>query len=53
MIFLVVGAPMAHPPAGLIWYPVFAIFEGISCWRSAADAFHSKAFHFGTRGARG
>ena len=44
MIFLIVGAPQPHPPAGLVWYPVFCVFEVISCWRSAADGFHSGAF---------
>ncbi len=46
MVFLIIGAPQPHPAAGLVWYPVFALFEIISCWRSAADGFHSGAFRF-------
>jgi hypothetical protein len=44
MIFLLLAVPQAHPAAGLVWYPVFAVFEGVVCWRAGADAFHSKAF---------
>lgn len=49
MIFLTIASPQQHPPAGLTWYPWLVVFEAVSCWRSAADAFHSKAFRFGAR----
>ncbi|WP_131193736.1 hypothetical protein [Lichenihabitans psoromatis] len=53
MTFLVLAASQPHPPpAGVIWYPVFVVFEVISCWRSAADAFHSKAFRLKAGGGR-
>jgi hypothetical protein len=44
LIYLFLLSPQGNPPAGYAFYPVFVVFEGISCWRSAADAFHSKAF---------
>ena len=28
---------------------LFVAFEAISCWRSAADGFHSRAFRLGRR----
>lgn len=45
LIYLVAaqGAPF-NPPAGFSWYFVFVIFEGISCFRAAGDAFHLRAF---------
>ena len=51
MVFLILAAPQQHPAAGLVWYPIFGLFEGLSCWRSAADAFHARAFRFGRREA--
>ena len=47
LVFLAVAASAPHPPAGLTWYPVIAAFELASCWRSAADGFHSRAFKLG------
>jgi hypothetical protein len=44
LIYLFLLSPQSNPPAGYAFYPVFVVFEGISCWRSAADGFHSKAF---------
>jgi hypothetical protein len=44
LIFLFLLAPQRNPPAGYAFYPLFVVFEGICCWRSAADAFHSRAF---------
>ena len=48
-LFLAIAAPQAHPPAGLSWYGLFVVFEGVSCWRSAADGFHSRAFRLTER----
>lgn len=30
-------------PAGLLWYPVFVLFEGYSAYRGARDSYHSGA----------
>lgn len=52
LIYLFVVSPHPNPAAGFSWYPVFVVFEAISCWRSAADAFHADAFRglpFGRR----
>jgi hypothetical protein len=44
LIYLFLLSPQSNPPAGYAFYPVFVAFEAISSWRSAADAFHSRAF---------
>ena len=44
LIYLFVVTPQPNPEVGLSWYPVFVLFEAISCRRSAADAFHADAF---------
>lgn len=44
LIHLFLITPQQNPPAGFSWYPVFVLFEAVSCWRSAADAFHADAF---------
>ena len=44
LMYLFLITPQSNPPAGFAWYPVFVVFEAISCWRSAADAYHSNAF---------
>jgi hypothetical protein len=44
LIWLFLLAPQPNPPAGFAFYPLFVIFEGVSCWRSMADAFHANAF---------
>lgn len=36
------GSP--EPPAGVVFYPIFVLFEGYSVLRSSADAFVSGAF---------
>lgn len=41
---LFLSAPVVNPAAGFAWYPVFIAFEGVCVWRSAADAYHSRAF---------
>lgn len=52
MTYLFLSGPEHHVPAGVVFYPIFVAFEGISCWRSSVDAFHSGAFK-ATKGARG
>lgn len=52
LIYLFILAAPNNPAAGFSWYPVFAVFEAICCWRSASDAFQSRAFrrpNFSTR----
>lgn len=41
---LLVLGPEHHVPAGVVFYPVLAVFEGRSCWRAAADAYHAGAW---------
>lgn len=44
LIYLFLLSPQENPAAGFSWYPVFVVFEGISCWRCAADGWHTQAF---------
>lgn len=44
LIYLFLLSPQANPAAGFSWYPIFVVFEGVSCWRSAADGWHTGAF---------
>lgn len=41
---LLLLGPEHHVPAGVVFYPVLAAFEGRSCWRGAADAYHAGTF---------
>lgn len=41
--YLFIAAPAEHMPAGVVWYPIFVVFEGISCIRTGADAIMSGA----------
>lgn len=40
---LFIPASVGPMPAGLMWFPVFIIFEGYSAFRGARDAYHSGA----------
>lgn len=44
LIWLFTLTPQPNPPAGYAFYPVFIVFELISCGRSMADAFRANAF---------
>jgi hypothetical protein len=43
LTYLFISAPGQHMPAGVVWYPIFVLFEGYSCLRTGADAFVSGA----------
>lgn len=51
LIYLFLITPIANPPAGFSWYPLFALFEAISVYRSAADALHQRSFTLPPRSA--
>ncbi|TDR90274.1 hypothetical protein [Enterovirga rhinocerotis] len=44
LIWLFFQNPSPNPPAGFVFYPIFIVFELVSCARSMADAFRANAF---------
>lgn len=50
LLWLFLLAPQENPPAGYAFYVVFVACEIATCWRCAADGWHSEAFR--VRGAR-
>lgn len=47
--YLFLSTPIVNPAAGFAWYPIFLAFEGACVWRSASDAYHSRAFQWRRR----
>jgi hypothetical protein len=44
LIVLATRAGRLDLPAEFSWFVVFAVFEALSCWRAAGDAYHADAF---------
>lgn len=49
LTFLFVTAPVPTLPAGVVWYPIFILFEGYSVLRSSADIYVSGALRRSAR----
>lgn len=52
MTYLFFTAPLEAPPAGVVWYPLFVLFEGYSLLRSGADTFVAGTFRRSSHAAR-
>ena len=42
--FLFLSTKGAPPAAGYAFYPIWIVFEGVCIWRSAVDAYHTRAY---------
>lgn len=44
LIWMFYNGATTNPPAGLVFYPIFIVFELISCARAMMDVFRANAF---------